>query len=308
MNYTLHQIQVFIKVVQFQSITKAAEELFMTQPAVSIQLKNFQDQFEIPLYEVVGRKLHVTEFGHEIYLMAEKIMNEVYAINYKTEAFKGFLSGRLSISVVSTGKYVMPYFLSGFMNEHQGIDLVMDVTNKSKVIQSVEKNEIDFALVSIVPDFLKVEEEILLDNHLFLIGNQDFDYGNEEHEVELLKTLPLIYREEGSATRAVMEGFLERSKLSVRKKIELTSNEAVKQAVIAGLGFSIMPLIGIKNELESGELKIIPLNGFPIKSEWRLIWLKNKKLSPVALEFLKYLRTEKEQILEKNFHWIKKYV
>jgi DNA-binding transcriptional LysR family regulator len=104
------------------------------------------------------------------------------------------------------------------------------------------------------------------------------------------------------------EGFLEKSKLSIRKKVELTSNEAVKQAVIAGLGFSIMPLIGIKNELKSGELKIIPMKGFPIKSEWRLIWLKNKKLSPVALEFLKYLKAEKEHILEKNFYWIKKYV
>lgn len=308
MNYTLHQLQVFIKVVQFQSITKASEELFMTQPAVSIQLKNFQDQFEIPLYEVVSRKFHITEFGKEIYFMAEKIMNEVYAINYKTQAFKGFLTGRLSISVVSTGKYVMPYFLSGFINDHPEIDLIMDVTNKSKVIESLEKNEIDFALVSIIPDFLKVEEEILLDNHLYLIGNKEFDNQKKEHDIELLKTLPLIYREEGSATRAVMESFFERSKMSVRKKIELTSNEAVKQAVIAGLGFSIMPLIGIKNEIESGQLQIIPMKGFPIKSEWRLIWLKSKKMSPVGNEFLNYIRKEKERLLDKNFKWIKKYI
>lgn len=307
MNYTLHQLQVFIKVVQFQSITKASEELFMTQPAVSIQLKNFQDQFEIPLYEVVSRKFHITEFGKEIYFMAEKIMNEVYAINYKTQAFKGFLTGRLSISVVSTGKYVMPYFLSGFINDHPEIDLIMDVTNKSKVIDSLETNEIDFALVSIIPDFLKVEEEILLDNHLYLIGNKEFDNQKKEHDIELLKTLPLIYREEGSATRAVMESFFERSKMSVRKKIELTSNEAVKQAVIAGLGFSIMPLIGIKNEIESGQLQIIPMKGFPIKSEWRLIWLKSKKMSPVGNEFLNYIRKEKERLLDKNFKWIKKY-
>jgi DNA-binding transcriptional LysR family regulator len=308
MNYTLHQLQVFIKVVQFQSITKASEELFMTQPAVSIQLKNFQDQFEIPLYEVVSRKFHITEFGKEIYFMAEKIMNEVYAINYKTQAFKGFLTGRLSISVVSTGKYVMPYFLSGFINDHPEIDLIMDVTNKSKVIESLEKNEIDFALVSIIPDFLKVEEEILLDNHLYLIGNKEFDNQKKEHDIELLKTLPLIYREEGSATRAVMESFFERSKMSVRKKIELTSNEAVKQAVIAGLGFSIMPLIGIKNEIESGQLQIIPMKGFPIKSEWRLIWLKSKKMSPVGNEFLNYIRKEKEHLLDNNFKWIKKYI
>ena len=146
MNYTLHQLQVFAKVVQLKSITKASEELYMTQPAVSIQLKNFQDQFDIPLTEVVGRQLYVTEFGMEVYKMAERVINEVYAINYKTMAYKGHLTGRLVISIVSTGKYVMPYFLSDFMKINKGVDLIMDVTNKSRVISSLQNNEIDFAL------------------------------------------------------------------------------------------------------------------------------------------------------------------
>ena len=106
MQYTLHQLQIFMKIAEIQSITKASEELHLTQPAVSIQLKNFQDQFPIPLTEVVGRKLYITDFGKEIAEAAEKILNEVYAINYKTLAYKGELSGRLKISVVSTGKYV----------------------------------------------------------------------------------------------------------------------------------------------------------------------------------------------------------
>ena len=112
MNYTLHQLQVFFRVVEAKSVTKAAEELHMTQPAVSIQLKNFQDQFDIPLTEVIGRKLYVTDFGMEIYRMAERILNEVYAINYKTMAYKGHLAGKLTVASVSTGKYVLPYLLS----------------------------------------------------------------------------------------------------------------------------------------------------------------------------------------------------
>ena len=134
MNYTLHQLQIFLKITQTKSITKAAEELFLSQPAVSIQLKNFQDQFDIPLTEVVGRKLYVTDFGKEIAIVAERILNEVQNINFKTLAFKGQLSGKLRLSVVSTGKYVIPFFLSEFLKEHDGIELVMDVTNKSKVI------------------------------------------------------------------------------------------------------------------------------------------------------------------------------
>jgi len=131
MHYTLHQLQVFAKIVQLKSITKASVELHMTQPAVSIQLKNFQDQFEIPLTEVVGRQLYVTDFGLEVYKMAQRVINEVDAINHRTLAYKGHLTGRLQISVVSTGKYVMPYFLSAFLKKNEGVDLVMDVTNKS---------------------------------------------------------------------------------------------------------------------------------------------------------------------------------
>ena len=171
MNYTLHQLRIYLKIVQTQSITKAAEELHLTQPAVSIQLKNFQDQFEIPLTEVVGRKLFITEFGQEIAVSAENIINQVNDINYKTMAYKGQLTGRLKLSVVSTGKYVMPYFLTDFMKEHSGVDLVMDVTNKTSVLESLEKNAVDFALVSILPTTLNLEYVDLLKNKLFLVGN-----------------------------------------------------------------------------------------------------------------------------------------
>jgi len=307
MNYTLHQLQIFMKIADIQSITKASEELHLTQPAVSIQLKNFQDQFPIPLTEVVGRKLYITDFGKEIAEAAEKILNEVYAINYKTLAYKGELSGRLKLSVVSTGKYVMPYFLSDFMKNNEGVELNIDVTNKSRVVESLELNEVDFALVSVLPKKLKVERVQLMQNKLFYVASNQLKFQKAPTKRKLFEDLPLIYREQGSATRNAMENFIAKNKFAVRKKIELTSNEAVKQAVLSGLGCSIMPLIGIKNELKNKDLQIIPVKGLPISTTWNLIWLKSKKLSPAAMAFLDFITSEKEKIIAEKFSWVVDY-
>ena len=297
MNYTIHQLQIFLKVVQHQSITKASEELFMTQPAVSIQLKNLQDQFDIPLTEVIGRQLYITEFGKEVAEIAERVVQEMDNIKYKTHAFQGMLTGKLRVSSASTGKYVIPYFLTGFLKQHSGIDLVLDVTNKSMVIESLKNNDIDFALVSVLPEKLNVEQELLIENKLFLMGNEPTrDEGK-----------PLIYREVGSATRMAMEHYFETHEGKQRKRIELTSNEAVKQAVIAGIGNSIMPLIGMRNELLNNEIHILPAPELPIQTDWRLIWLAGKKLSPVSQAFLDYIRTQKNEILEAHFAWYLNY-
>lgn len=304
MNYTLHQLHVFLKITQTKSITKAAQELHLTQPAVSIQLRNLQDQFEIPLTEVVGRQLYVTDFGNEIALAAQNILNEVHAINYKTLAFKGQLTGRLKISVVSTGKYVMPYFLADFLSQNKGVELILDVTNKAKVVKSLAQNEVDFSLVSVLPDHLNIERVALMENRLFLIGNATMENNNGMNEKTVLENVPLIYREEGSGTRYVMEQFIKTNNLNIVKKMELSTNEAVKQAVIAGLGCSIMPIIGLKNELNSGDLKIIPIKGFPIKSTWNLIWMANKNLSPVATAYLTFINAEKENIISERFSWV----
>ncbi len=307
MNYTLHQLQIFLKIVQTQSVTKASQELHLTQPAVSIQLKNFQHQFEIPLTEVVGRKIYITDFGKEIAQAAENILDHVAAIDHKTLRYKGQLAGRLKLSVVSTGKYVMPFFLADFMKNHEGIELLMDVTNKSKVVESLENNEVDFALVSILPTTLHIEKLDLLKNKLYLVGNSSRSMKKGLNAADLFKELPLIFREKGSGTRQTMEHFIERKQLLVLKKMELTSNEAVKQALLAGLGFSIMPLIGIRNELQQQQLQIIPIKGLPITTTWSLIWLKGKKHSPVAAAFLSYLRKEKAGIVQEKFSWYERY-
>lgn len=304
MNYTLHQLQIFLKISQLQSITKASEELHLTQPAVSIQLKNFQDQFPIPLTEVVGRKLYITEFGKEIALAAEKILNEVYAINYKTSAFKGELYGRLKISVVSTGKYVMPYFLSPFLKQNKDVDLTMDVTNKARVVESLEQNEVDFALVSVLPDHLKINRVELMPNKLYYVAGSELDTKKRQTKRSLFEAQPLIYREQGSATRNAMEGFINANGYKVQKKLELTSNEAVKQAVIAGLGCSVMPLIGIMNALKNNDLQIVPVKGLPITTTWNLVWLQAKKLSPAANAFLEFIKDEKDGIIDDKFSWV----
>ncbi len=270
---------------------------------MSIQLKNFQDQFDIPLTEVISRRLYLTDFGREIAQAAEKILAEALMLNYKTLAFKGLLYGKLKISVVSTGKYVMPYFLSGFIAQHEGIELVMDVTNRQKVVDSLAKNEVDFSLVSILPHQFEVNSLELMPNKLYLVGKRMDDTEQQPHEPNLLEKLPLIYREAGSGTRSMMEKFVTDHRLVVRKRLELTSNEAVKQAVLAGLGYSIMPLIGLRNELLINEVRIIPVSGLPLNTCWMLIWHKEKQFSPIAQAYLTYIQESKSRIIDRDFHW-----
>ncbi|MFM7053547.1 MAG: LysR substrate-binding domain-containing protein [Bacteroidota bacterium] len=303
MNYTLNQLRIFQKVATTLNITKAAAELHLTQPAVSIQLGKFQDQFDLPLLEIVHKRIYITDFGLEILDSANKILEEANGIRNKMHAFKGQLTGKLRFSIVSTAKYIAPYFLSDFMKDRPGIELVMDVTNRQTVLDNLERNEVDFALASVLPEKLKVEKVELVQNKLFVVGNMERNFGSKQNSGAVFEKIPLIYRERGSGTRMVMEKYIKGARLPVTKKMELTSNEAVKQAVIAGLGYSIMPLIGIRNELLNKQLQIIPVKGFPIKSTWSLIWLKNKKHTLPSKAYLDYLKTEKQKIIDSKFDW-----
>lgn len=302
MHYTLHQLKIFLQIHKHKSITRAAEEMHLTQPAISIQLKKLQDQFEIPLTEVIGRQLYITDFGEKIAEVSNKILTEAEAIKTTMNEYKGLLVGKISISIVSTGKYVMPYFLNDFMQKNKGVDFAIDVTNKSRVIESLSNNETDFALVSVLPENIPIEKIELMDNKLYLVGNSTCDTSKKLSTTDLEK-LPLIFREQGSATRMAMENFLTRYQLSVNRRLELVSNEAVKQAVNAGLGYSIMPLIGLRNELKNGEMKIIPTSGLPIITSWNLIYNRDKKLSPAAKAFIKHINETKDEVIEKCFSW-----
>jgi DNA-binding transcriptional LysR family regulator len=304
MNYSLNQLAIFLKIVQTKSITKTAEAMHLTQPAVSIQLKNFQSQFEIPLIEIINKRVYITEFGKDIAESAQNIMNEISVIDNRLTKYKGSLTGTLRMSSVSTGKYVLPYFVSDFLKENQNVDLSLDVSNKSMVLDLLEQNQSDFSLVSVLPKHVVLQKIELMPNSLYLIGAGNLSIQHESLNKQALEKLPLIYREEGSATRVAMEKFIEKNRITVKKKIQLTSNEAVKQAVIAGIGFSVMPVIGLKNELERKQLQIIPIKGLPIKTSWNLVWHRKKKLSPVATAFKEYMEKNKNQIIQSNFSWI----
>jgi DNA-binding transcriptional LysR family regulator len=301
MNYTFNQLRIFTQVVKSGTISKAAESLDLTQPAVSIQLKNLQRHFDVPLTETIQKKLYITPFGKEIARAAENLIAEAEQISRKTKSLRGELSGQLRISVVSTGKYVIPYFLSSFLSKHQGVELNLDVSNKQGTLLHLRENEIDFALVSTMPKSLSLETEDLLRNELYLVASSELPIPRSRNQPDLLRKLTLIFREDGSATNQAMTQFLETNDITVFRKIQLTSNEAVKQAVIAGLGVSILPMIGIRQELASGRLKIIPMKGLPLKTTWRLVWHRDKKHTPVAAAFLEHVRKHKAEIVGKWF-------
>jgi DNA-binding transcriptional LysR family regulator len=201
----------------------------------------------------------------------------------------------------------MPTLISEFYTKHAGIEWQIDVTNKARVVESLEKNEIDFAVMSILPDSLKVNTLDIMENKLFVVANTKAGSPHRSRNWEQLQTMPLIYREVGSGTRTLMERFAEQYDLPTRKKLELSSYEAVKQAVLAGLGVSMIPLVGIERELEAGSLHIINMKNFPITSQWRLVWLASKRLSPVAESFLEYLSKERHRLVREHFSWMRKY-
>ena len=301
MNYTLHQLRIFTKVCEFQSVTKASEVLFLTQPAVSLQLKKFQEEFEIPLTEVIGRQLYVTDFGRQIQVLALEILERVDLIESATDEFKGVLTGNLKIASASTGKYVIPYFLSGFMQAYPGVNLSIDVTNKTKVVENLQENSIDFAMVSVIPKSLALEKVPLMNNELNLVASTKYHRLSNTMSLRKLNSHTLIFREEGSATRNAMTHFLKKHDVKVKRSMQLTSNEAVKQAVRAGLGLSIMPLIGIRSELNLNNMTIIPMKGLPIITQWNLVYGSGKKLSPAGKGLISYINQHKERIINEHF-------
>jgi DNA-binding transcriptional LysR family regulator len=246
----------------------------------------------------------VTDFGREVAIAAEKILEEVYAINYKTAQYKGQLSGRLRISVVSTGKYIIPYLLADFMKAHPGVELVLDVSNRANVTLNLERNETDFSLVSVLPDRLNLEEIPCMKNQLYLVGKEPLKVDAKSDWKTILEDVTWVKRETGSATRKAHDEYLASHQIQVRRHIELTSNEAVKQALIAGLGYSVMPLIGIRNELTLGQLTVSALPDLPLESTWRMVWPKGKKHNGAAEAFKNYLQENMSQIVEKNFGYI----
>lgn len=301
MHYTLHQLEIFLTVVDLQSVTKAAEQLHLTQPAISIQLKKLQEQFDMPLIEVVGRKLFVTDFGKDIADRCRAIKREMDAIGHTVNQHKGLLTGEIHISVVSTAKYIIPYILKPFMDLHPGIKMNLDVSNKKQVVEGLRENATDFSLISLLPEDLKLEAIPLMENRLYLTGNRH--YPGTITRPKDLSNETLLFREQGSATRKAMEQYLQKHQVHVEKSMQLVSNEAIKQTVNAGIGFSIMPLIGLRTALDNEDLKIFPLKGLPIITTWHLVYVKGKALTAAQQAFVDFIENEKTELVKTHFDW-----
>ncbi len=302
MNYTLKQLQIFLTVKKTQSVTKAAEEHKLTQPAISIQLKNFQEQFELPLTEVVGRKIYITDFGNEIADAAEKILQQAHEMTYIASAYKGELTGKLTINSVSSGAYLLPEMVAGFIKKNPKVEVKFEVSNKENVIVSLENNTVDFALGFLNPENLNTENLELFENKLYMVCHANSHEEMVKNKKSIFEKYTLLLREQGSGTRGLIEKFLNTNKIKPGKVMEFSSNEGKKQAILANLGFTIMPEVGIKKELISGEIKIIKYPELPLTADWQLIWLKGKNLSPVAESFLSHIKKHQSEIIEKILH------
>lgn len=299
MSLTFQQLRAFHAIAKHESITKGAKSLQMTQPAASMQLKNLQDQFDVPLTEVIGKQIHITEFGEEIVKMAERIFDEINMIDQRMLELKGLLAGKIRISSVSTGKYIIPYFMSEFMKIHPHVEISLEVSNRFQVLADLEKNSTDVALLSIAPEDPNLKSLLLSENEWYMVSNPE----NQSLYQELIDRnewtkIPYILREKGSGTRVMMEKFLESKKTVPHKNLEFATNEAVKQAVLAGLGATLLSKFSVQNELSEGKIVILKANGMELKEKWKLMWLKQKKHSPAVLAFIRWMATHSEQIFE----------
>lgn len=302
MNITLHQLKAFQAIAKFQSITKAAEAMSMTQPAVSIQLKNLQEQFEVPLTEIIGKRIHITEFGQELVDTADRIFGELGQIEEKMLELKGLLGGKIRISAVSTGKYIIPYLMADFMKIHPHVEISLEVSNRYKVLAHLQENSTDLALVSLWPDELDLESIQLVENKWYLACSPE----KKETYTAAIKEgkwekVPFLVREKGSGTRTMMEKFFQERDIHVESNLELATNEAVKQAVMAGLGASLLSNFSMAQEIKEGRISLLELPGLPLKADWKLIWLKQKKHSPAVKAFIRWLSENRKKVLSTHF-------
>ena len=308
MNISLQQLKALQAVSKYQSITKAAETMDMTQPAVSIQLKNLQEQFDVPLTEIIGKKIHITEFGQELVDAADRIFGELNSIENRMLELKGLLGGKVRISAVSTGKYIIPYLIADFMKIHPHVDFSLEVSNRFNVLAHLQENTTDLALVSLMPDDLDLENIQLTSNKWYLACSPE---NKEKYQAEVnagnWSKIPFVLREKGSGTRTMMEKFFNDRDIHVDSRMELATNEAVKQAVMAGLGASVLSNFSMINELEEKRIEIIEYPGLPIEADWKLIWLKQKKHNPAVKAFIRWMAENRNKIFLEHFPSLAKF-
>jgi DNA-binding transcriptional LysR family regulator len=302
MHFTLQQLKLFEAVSRRSSYTRAAEELFLTQPAVSIQIKRLEEQVGLPLFESVGKKIFPTVAGKAMYEASIDILNRVAELKNTVEDLKGVVKGPLQLSVVSTSKYFMPHLLGAFLQRYPDVEPKLKFTNRATVIERVMNNVDDFVVMGQLPDDTNLESYPFLENILAIIAPPNHPLANKKNiTLEDLTKERFISRESGSGTRLVLDRMLEEEGLKIEPYMELGSSEAIKQAVMAGLGIAILSHYGLALERDAGKLVLLDVKGFPVRRRWYAVHPKGKKLSLVAQTYLNFILLESDQVLDLDY-------
>ncbi|MFA5626338.1 MAG: LysR family transcriptional regulator [Thiohalomonadaceae bacterium] len=301
MNITLRQLRVFAAVTRHRSFTRAAEELCLTQPAVSMQVKQLESQLDAALFEQLGRKIFLTEMGKEVYQYSRNILQQLDELQGVLSSMKGLDKGRLKISVASTANYFIPALLAGFCQRHPKITVSLDVTNRETLLNQLADNEVDLVVMGQPPKDADLGYEPFLENPLVIVAPP-------EHPLAKKKKIPLnaltqeifLVREPGSGTRIAMERFFSQRGVHITTGMEVGSNEAIKQSVQAGLGLGLLSRDTVEMELTLGRLVILPVSDFPIMRHWYVVHRQGKRLSAIATAFKDYLIVEGPALLGKS--------
>jgi DNA-binding transcriptional LysR family regulator len=294
MNFTLHQLNVFGMVAAQGSMTRAANQLHMTQPAVSIQIKQLQDSIGVPILEQVGRRLYLTEAGELLYEVYKSVNGELESFDAAVSQIKGGLRGILTISAASTAKYFLPYLLGEFQKRYPSVEISLKVTNRDEVLRHLEENEYNLAILTQVPKDRSIKSVSFLENPLVMCAPPGHPLEDEKKiSLASLKNEAFIFREPGSGTRMVMESILKKERIQPEIAMELGTNEAVKQAIMAGIGISLISRLSLQSEQKLNRICTLDIKDFPIQTNWHILYKKNKNLTPVTQNFLNFLTEEK---------------
>lgn len=287
---TFRQLQIFESIFRLGSFTRAAEELFLTQPTVSMQIKKLSDGVGLPLFEHVGRKIEPTEAGTELYQACREVFQILSNLEMKIADLQGLKQGKLRVGVITTAKYLAPEMLGAFSKEYPGIDLALKVTNRERIIERMYANEDDLYIMGQAPDGeLEVDAYRFAPNPLVVMAPRNHPLvGKKNISLEDLSEEPFIIREPGSGIRDVTFRLFKEKGLRPNVRMELGSNEAIKHAIVGDLGISILSLHTLTLEGNAGPVAILDVEGFPIMRDWYIVHPKGKELSLAAQAFLDF--------------------
>jgi LysR family transcriptional regulator, low CO2-responsive transcriptional regulator len=294
---TLHQLKVFETAARLTSITRAAAELSLTQPTVSMQIKQLTKTIGMPLFEQVGKRLFLTEAGKELYATCRTIFTSLDEFEGKIADFQGMSCGQLRIATITTTKYFLPRALAPFCKKYPGINVELQIINHEQIVERLLANLDDLYIISHLPEEVDLVSAAFLDNPLVVIAPNNHPLADEKDiPIETLQGEKFIMREKGSGTRMAVEKLFRKHDVSVKVKLELAANEAIKQAIKVGFGISVLSRHTFTSESIAMGLKILDVQHFPISRQWYVAYPQGKQLSIVASTFLDFLKAEAPQI------------